>query len=61
MSEELTMEDLLFIQESLKYTKDKFENYEKYPSYEYKQKRVDEAATVLGKVAGIIKKRKENA
>ena len=35
----LTTEDWEMILESLKYTKLKFEDYEKYPSYEYKQKK----------------------
>ncbi|WP_428327912.1 hypothetical protein [Mucilaginibacter sp.] len=51
----LTLEDLSFIKESLKYTKLKFEEYQTYPSYEYKQKRIQEAAEVLNKVSDIIK------
>ena len=51
----LTLEDLSFIKESLKYTKLKFEDYQGYPSYEYKQKRVQEAAEVLNKISDIIK------
>ncbi len=51
----LTIEDLSFIKESLKYTKLKFEDYQTYPSYEYKQKRIQEAAEVLNKVSNIIK------
>ncbi|MDB4925938.1 hypothetical protein [Mucilaginibacter sp.] len=51
----LTLEDLSFVKESLKYTKLKFEDYQGYPSYEYKQGRIHEVAEVLNKVAEIIK------
>ena len=38
------------ILESLKYTKLKFEEYDKYPSCEYKQKRIDEVNELIAKI-----------
>jgi len=55
----LTLEDLSFIKESLEYTRLKFEDYQGYPSYEYKQKRVQEANEVLKRVSDIIKYSRE--
>ncbi|WP_422358913.1 hypothetical protein [Reichenbachiella sp.] len=52
---ELNVSDLEFIIESLRYTKMAFEDYEKYPSYEYKQKRVKEAQDVIDKVIRLKK------
>lgn len=50
----LSLEDIDFILQSLKYTKDKFENYE-YPSYEFKRKRLDDVEKVISKVSAIKK------
>lgn len=50
----LTLEDIDFLLESLKYTKDKFENTE-YPSYEFKRKRLDDVEKVISKVREIKK------
>ncbi len=54
---QLTIFDLDFILESLEYTRHKFENYpigEKgYPSYEIKQKRMEEVNSVLSKVRAL--------
>lgn len=50
MPEKLTNSDLEFILESLKYTRMAFEEYQKYPSYEYKQKRINEVNEVILKV-----------
>lgn len=47
---EIGQKDLELILESLKYTKIKFEDYEKYPSYDYKQERINEINEVIGKV-----------
>ena len=52
---QLTQQDLEFILESLKYTKLKFEDYQKYPSYEYKQGRIKEVQDVMAKVKDILK------
>jgi hypothetical protein len=55
---ELTVNDLSFILESLKYTKLRFEEYpigEKgYPSYEYKQKRLEDVNNVIAKVKELL-------
>lgn len=58
--ETLTIDDLIFIKESLAYTKHNFENYTGYPSYEYKQQRLNEVAAVAAKVDELIKSRREN-
>lgn len=52
---ELTPEDWDFIQESLKYTKIKFEEYDRYPSNDFKQERIDFVNKVSEKVAQIKK------
>lgn len=54
----LTLEDINFILESLKYTKLKFEEYQGYPSYEYKQGRIEDVNKVAAKVAAIKAKMK---
>ena len=46
----LTYDDCLFIIESLDWTVQKFENYQQYPSYEFKQRRVMEAKAIRQKV-----------
>lgn len=50
MEHELTISDLNFILESLEYTRKNFEEYELYPSYEYKQKRIGNVNDVMEKV-----------
>lgn len=52
---QLTNEDLDFILESLKYTKRNFEDYEKYPSYEYKQSRIKSVNDLADKIKTIKK------
>ncbi|HEX3559012.1 MAG TPA: hypothetical protein VHU19_07400 [Pyrinomonadaceae bacterium] len=47
---ELTKEDLEFIEESLLYTRKSFEEYQSYPSYEYKQQRLKRVNDVLAKI-----------
>lgn len=47
---ELTKEDLEFIEESLLYTRKNFEEYQRYPDHEYKQKRLELVNDVLDKV-----------
>ena len=52
--EQLSIEDLDFILESLKYTRLKFENYpipQGYPTYEYKRERLDRVETVMKRVS----------
>jgi membrane-bound lytic murein transglycosylase MltF len=58
MPTQLTQQDLEFILESLKYTKLKFEDYQQYPSYEYKQERIKEVQDVMSKVKDILKETK---
>jgi membrane-bound lytic murein transglycosylase MltF len=60
MPTQLTQQDLEFILESLKYTKLKFEDYQQYPSYEYKQGRVKEVQDVMSKVKDILRETKED-
>ena len=50
---ELALEDVNFILESLKYTRLKFEEYQGYPSYEYKQGRIADVNNVMAKVTAI--------
>lgn len=54
MENELNEKDLNFILESLKYTKLKFEEYTKYPSYDYKLQRIEEVNNVIHKVKILI-------
>jgi hypothetical protein len=54
----LTMSDIDFILESLKYTKLKFENYQGYPSQEYKQERIKTVIDLIAKVNEIKKELK---
>ena len=54
----LSIEDLEAIQESLKYTILKFEDYQGYPSYEFKQKRIEDIRTLSFKVNGLIQELK---
>tara|TARA_R110002051_G_scaffold325756_1_gene430875 strand:+ start:5520 stop:5678 length:159 start_codon:yes stop_codon:yes gene_type:complete len=50
----LNKKDLQFILESLQYTKLKFENYEQYPSYEFKQGRINDVNEVIVKVKELL-------
>jgi len=51
--DKLTKEDIAFIIESLNYTKLKFEEYDKYPSYEFKLKRIEKVQKLLDKMRKI--------
>lgn len=55
MINKLTQEEISMIIESLNYTKLKFEDYDKYPSQEYKQKRIKEVNDLILKIKQIIK------
>lgn len=55
MKPDLTAIDCDVILESLKYTKFNFENYEKYPSHEYKQKKIAKVDEVMAKVSALKK------
>lgn len=52
----LDIKDLELILESLKYTKLKFQDYTKYPSQDFKQKRIDEVNAVIDKVKALKEK-----
>jgi hypothetical protein len=54
-NETLSKQDWEMILESLKYTKLKFEEYDKYPSYEYKQKRIAEVNQLISKIKTLEK------
>ncbi len=47
--EPLTGNDLAFIAESLRYSKIRFEEYDRYPSWEYKRERIAEAEEVIAR------------
>lgn len=51
----LTSEDLQLIKESLHYTKLKFENYQDYPSIEFKNERIQGVVEVIKKVDSLLK------
>jgi hypothetical protein len=55
---EFTLEDVAFIQDSLSYTRKAFDEYEKYPLYEYKQKRLADVAKVAYKLQALNDKLK---
>ena len=52
----LSDDDWAFILESLNYTKMKFENYQDYPSWEFKLQRINEVKNLIKK----IKQRRKN-
>lgn len=47
---ELTKEDLEFIEESLLFTRKSFNDYQDYPSYEFKQQQLKRVDDVLEKI-----------
>lgn len=50
----LNKEDLHLILESLNYTKLKFENYDSYPSYEFKQEQLKQVNDLIKKVNVVV-------
>ncbi len=50
MSVQLNRRDISVILESLKFTKQHRENYQHYPSYEFKRTQVSEVEEVIAKV-----------
>jgi hypothetical protein len=50
-----TTKDWELILESLKYTRLKFEEYDKYPSIEFKQKRIEEVNHLISKINTFLK------
>lgn len=59
MATELSNQDLHFILESLQSTKEKFENYDLYPSNEFKLQKVKEVEKIIAKVQLLLKKEKK--
>jgi len=59
MEKKLNEKDLDFILESLKYTKLRFEKYDKYPSNEFKQERINDANEIIAKVQFLKQNLKE--
>ena len=53
--EQLNGSDIKIIIESLEYTKLRFEEYDKYPSYEFKQERIQQVNTVIEKLKKVNK------
>lgn len=49
----LTKDDISFLIESLRYTKQAFQDYGGYPSYEFKQERLREVDTVVAKLRAL--------
>ena len=58
MTDKLTLPELEMIRESLKYTKRSFQDYGYYPSYEFKQQRLNEVDVVRQKISQMIKETK---
>jgi hypothetical protein len=48
--DELTAEDISLILESLRYTKEKFANYDRYPSEEFRRSRMADVEAVVAKI-----------
>lgn len=59
--EDLTVSDCELILDSLHFTIRAFEQYQYYPSYEFKTKRIAEAKNVRAKMIAIKKAVKEKA
>jgi len=57
MSTELSKQDLHLILESLNYSKKSFEEYDKYLSNEFKQKKIQEVDNLIMKIKKIIKEK----
>jgi hypothetical protein len=50
MPDQLTDDDMGVVLESLKYYKDRIENYQGYPSYEFKQQQMRRVESVIAKM-----------
>jgi len=60
MGDKLNVSELELIQQSLYYTKRKFENYSDYPSYEYKIQRINEGINEVDEVLSKISMMKKD-
>ena len=56
----LTLSELQLIRVSLSYTKRAFQEYEHYPSYEFKQRRLNEVDVIRQKISQMIKEAKND-
>lgn len=52
---QLTKEDIMTILGSLEFTKKSYEDYDKYPSYEFKQERILKVSILISKIKTILK------
>jgi hypothetical protein len=50
----ITPKELEMILESLEYSKRKFEEYDKYPSKEFKQERINQINLLISKIKSLI-------
>lgn len=57
METKLTKSDLAMILESLVYTRKSFENYQDYPSYEFKLQRLEDVNGVIAKIQELLKEK----
>ncbi len=57
----ISLEELKLIRESLEYTIKAFEEYTKYPDYEFKQQKISEAKAVKNKISALIQEAKRNS
>lgn len=55
MLDKISIKDLELILESLKYSKIKFEEYDKYPSNEFKTQRINEINELILKIKSLKK------
>ena len=53
MNDQFSINELEVILESLKYSKKTFEDYDKYPSYEFKTQRIKEINELILKVKSL--------
>ncbi len=56
---QLTKEDIMTILGSLEFTKKSYEDYDKYPSYEFKQEQVLKVSNLICKMTVILENFKE--
>jgi hypothetical protein len=52
-NKKLTDEDWDLILESLGYTKKRFEEYDKYPTYDFKQEQIERVTQLISKIKSI--------
>lgn len=57
-TQELSLSDLNVIKESLKYSKQRIEDYQEHPSYEFKQQQLAPINEVALKISELLKAKK---